>query len=82
MVLAAIVFPPLLCLAQNHLGAALGTGNADFFQIRLCIPAVGKSGAGKETSVGAVFDDHIAAAEITDHVRGCFMDISGARSVW
>ena len=68
MVLTSIISASFLCLPQNHLASAFRTFYSDFFQIRLCVPAVRKTGARKKLAVGAIFYHHIAAALIADHI--------------
>ena len=58
-----------------HLFSALRAGDPDLFIIGFCIPAFRKSRAGKESSMRSVFDHHIAAAHITDHICHFILDI-------
>ena len=51
--------------ALRHLAAALGTGNADCYQQRFGIMALGETRAGLELTEPAFADDHVLAAQFT-----------------
>ena len=65
IVYAAIVASALTCSLDHHILAALRTLHADLFKIRLGKSALRETGAGLESSVGAILDIHRSAAELT-----------------
>lgn len=73
--LTAVVFSAFFRLFNDNFAAAQRTWNACFFQIRLRIPAVRKSGTRQKLSVRTVFDHHIPAALFTDDVRHFIFDL-------
>ena len=70
------VIDPALLLAFDHkVSAAFRTGNAGFFKVRFRVPALREPRAGQKLPVGAVFDDHPAAAEVTYFIAQFIRDL-------
>ena len=46
-----------------------------FFQIGLRVAALGNPGQARELAVGAIFDHHISAALLADHIGDLVLDL-------
>ena len=61
IIFAAVILTPLLRFFQYHFFSAFWTGNAYFFVIRLCIPALRKSRTCEKSPVRSIFDHHVSS---------------------
>ena len=75
IVLAAVIFSSLLCLAYNNIPAAFRALNTRSFQNTFCVAAFGEPGAGKELAVRAILNDHLTAALIADNIGNLILDL-------